>query len=268
MLVNPFYYGVFIHKGEMHQGSHEPIITKQLFDEVQKIHKAKRNTRTKKELLPFAFRGVFTCGECGRTITAERKKKPSGLRYTYYRCTKKNVVCSQKFLEERKLINQINKIIKSVALPDVWKDKMLKRVDQEIKEIHTKHHSEIQALKNEQTKLETKLLRLLDERLDQSISKEVFAKAKQKIVNRQVEIKELLDNFERKGDTRLELFKNWILAAHQAHFISAGDNLEYKRNFIQKIGSNFRLAGQKALISLSNPWLCAQKKSEFSDWSG
>nr|MBC8179867.1 recombinase family protein [candidate division KSB1 bacterium] len=37
MLKNPFYYGVFIHKGEMYQGSHEPIISKQLFDKVQRV---------------------------------------------------------------------------------------------------------------------------------------------------------------------------------------------------------------------------------------
>ena len=268
MLTNPFYYGVFLHKGEMYQGSHQPIITKQLFDEVQKVHSAKRKTRVKKDLLPFAFRGVFTCGECGRMVTAERKKKPSGLKYVYYRCTKKNVVCSQKFIEERHLVSQINKTIESVALPDDWKDKMLIKVDGEIKEATTKHGEEIQALKGEQAKLEEKLLLLLDERLDQGISKEVFDKAKQKIVNRLVEIKELLDSFKNKGDARLELFRKWILDAHQAPFTSKQENLEAKRNFIQKIGSNFRLVGGKALISLSNQWLCAAEKFKFSDWSG
>ncbi|MFA5069744.1 MAG: recombinase family protein [Patescibacteria group bacterium] len=268
MLTNPFYYGVFEHSGEMHQGTHEPIITKRLFDAVQKIHNTKRKTRVRKELIPFAFRGVFTCGECGRMITAERKKKPSGLKYIYYRCTKKNVVCSQKFLEERRLVSQINKTIASVALPEDWKDKMIKRVDEEIKQAKTKHQGEIVVLKNEQAKLESKLLRLLDERLDQAISKQIFSQAKQKIVNRQVEIKELLDGFKRKGDARLELFKEWILEAHQAPFIAKQENLEVKRNYIQKIGSNFQVFGQKALILLSNQWLFATKKSQFTNWSG
>jgi site-specific DNA recombinase len=268
MLTNPFYYGVFLHKGEMYQGNHEPIITKQLFDEVQRVHSAKRKTRVKKELLPFAFRGVFTCGECGRMITAERKKKPSGLKYLYYRCTKKNVVCSQKFIEERRLVSQLNKTIASVALPDEWKDKMLIKVDEEIKEATTKHGEEIQALKDEQAKSEAKLLRLLDERLDQGISKEVFDKAKQKIVNRQVEIKELLNGFKNKGDARLELFRKWILEAHQAPFVASQENLIAKRDYIQKIGSNFRLVGGQALILLREPWNTAQHKSEFSVWSG
>ena len=34
---NPFYYGHFRYVGEVHEGIHEPIITKKLFDEVQAI---------------------------------------------------------------------------------------------------------------------------------------------------------------------------------------------------------------------------------------
>ena len=34
-LRNPFYYGVFSHKGEIHQGIHVPMISKKTFDEIQ-----------------------------------------------------------------------------------------------------------------------------------------------------------------------------------------------------------------------------------------
>ena len=106
MLKNPFYYGLFRNKGELYQGSHEPIITKQLFDSVQRIMKQRSKPRKAKQLLSFAFRGIFTCGECGRAITVEKKIKKSGRTYIYYRCTKKNRVCSQKYVEERELVEQ------------------------------------------------------------------------------------------------------------------------------------------------------------------
>ena|SRR5258708_39977201 len=35
LLRNPFYYGVFLHKGELHQAVHVPMITKKTFDEIQ-----------------------------------------------------------------------------------------------------------------------------------------------------------------------------------------------------------------------------------------
>ena len=37
MLKNPFYYGHFRYAGEVHEGKHQPVISKQLFDQVQVI---------------------------------------------------------------------------------------------------------------------------------------------------------------------------------------------------------------------------------------
>src|ERR1051325_2752211 len=37
LLRNPFYYGVFSHKGELHQGVHPPMISKETYDEIQRI---------------------------------------------------------------------------------------------------------------------------------------------------------------------------------------------------------------------------------------
>ena len=35
ILRKPFYYGVFFHKGELHQGTHVPMISKKTFDQIQ-----------------------------------------------------------------------------------------------------------------------------------------------------------------------------------------------------------------------------------------
>ncbi|MBU1868865.1 MAG: recombinase family protein, partial [Candidatus Omnitrophica bacterium] len=37
MLKNPLYYGVFRYKGEVYEGTHQPIITKELFDRCQEV---------------------------------------------------------------------------------------------------------------------------------------------------------------------------------------------------------------------------------------
>ena len=35
ILTNPFYYGHFRHRGKVHKGTHKPMISKKLFDEIQ-----------------------------------------------------------------------------------------------------------------------------------------------------------------------------------------------------------------------------------------
>ncbi|MDE2145003.1 MAG: recombinase family protein, partial [Patescibacteria group bacterium] len=97
MLSNPFYYGLFRYAGELHEGTHKPIISKKLFDKVQEIlntrGKSKRKLKDPKPLC-----GLIRCGECGRMITAEVQKG-----HTYYRCTKRRMTCSQPYIREEAL---------------------------------------------------------------------------------------------------------------------------------------------------------------------
>ena len=91
VLRNPFYCGVFVHKGELHQGIHAPMITKKTFDEIQHVlldlGKPQNGYRKQKG---FLFLNFATCGSCGHAITGERHIKRSGLKFHYYRCTHKN----------------------------------------------------------------------------------------------------------------------------------------------------------------------------------
>ncbi|MFH1284549.1 MAG: recombinase family protein [Candidatus Peregrinibacteria bacterium] len=268
MLQNPFYYGIIIRKGEAYQGSHEPIISKQLFDKVQRVMKMRSKPRKAKEIATFAFRGIFTCGECGRAITAEKKVKKSGRTYIYYRCTKKNRVCSQKYVEERKLVRQLNELFQKVALSDDWKEKFMKQWEQDYKEASTASSSSAATYKTELREIEEKLMRLLDAYLEQTITNEEYTATKKKLLNRKIEIKENLKESGGRGLRWLELFKEWILSAHQAiNYVDSG-NLEEKRSFLQKIGSNFHIIGQKAAVELGFPWAQTAKISQNSVWSG
>lgn len=127
MTDNESYYGVFKYGGEMYHGTHEPIISKQLFDKVQEVMKQKGKPVKPEVIKYFPFLRMLKCGECGRAITAEKKIKPSGREYIYYRCTKKQRVCRKKYLEQREIVKQFNEIIQKVALPDEVKNDFLRR---------------------------------------------------------------------------------------------------------------------------------------------
>jgi hypothetical protein len=76
ILQNPFYYGVFEYprkSGNFYKGKHEPIITKELFDQVQEQMRSQAlRTQEPKE---FAFTKMMTCGLCGSGICADEKFK-------------------------------------------------------------------------------------------------------------------------------------------------------------------------------------------------
>lgn len=114
MLKNPFYYGEFeypIGSGSWYKGSHQSLITKETFDQVQKqltvsFKKAKWGSKT------FTFKDLFKCASCGSLVIGEdryRKRKYSEPRYhIYYHCTRqKKYGCPEPYLTEEKLMKQI-----------------------------------------------------------------------------------------------------------------------------------------------------------------
>ena len=113
ILKNPFYYGVFKYKDELHEGKHEPIITKKLFDQAQEMLK-KRGRSHEKKIHNYIFTNFMNCGACGCSITAEKHK-----RHIYYRCTKKKGPCAERYLREEELTEQLTREVQKVScLPD------------------------------------------------------------------------------------------------------------------------------------------------------
>lgn len=66
------------------------------------------------------------CGEGDCSITSETHKG-----HNYYRCTKKKGKCSQKYIREEVLVEQISNLIKKVSLPSAWTKKMIAELDKE-----------------------------------------------------------------------------------------------------------------------------------------
>jgi DNA invertase Pin-like site-specific DNA recombinase len=124
ILKNPFYYGEFeypIGTGIFYKGGHQPIISKELFDEVQlqlKVApKAKPGTKE------FDFARTLKCGACGSGVCAEEKFKRlldgSIKRYVYYHCTKyHDHFCQEAYVREEELVIQLIKIIDKVDLSE------------------------------------------------------------------------------------------------------------------------------------------------------
>jgi DNA invertase Pin-like site-specific DNA recombinase len=122
MLRNTFYLGRYefpAGSGKWIAGEHEPLIEKQLFEEVQRLLDAvpKKPWGVK----DFAFTRLMRCGACGAGVTAEEKHKVlkdgSIKRYVYYRCTHtKDIDCPEPSLREDRLIELMLDILEDVTL--------------------------------------------------------------------------------------------------------------------------------------------------------
>src|SRR3989338_7052756 len=254
-LKNPFYYGAFYFNAELHQGSHKPAIAKKLFDKCQEVMKTKAH-KMKRGQIDYAFRSLLKCGECGCSITSETHKG-----HNYYRCTKKKSNCSQKYIREELLAEQISNLIQKVSLPSTWTKKMNLELDKEKEENVQAEMTFAQNLKSQIAEHEETLDKLLDLKLSGIISTEEYAAKKQKILNQKIEISEKLRDFERKGNRWLELCRNFILTANQAQIAALQGNFSEKKNILKKIGSNPLLRERLVFVEYKNPWKLLENSS-------
>src|SRR3972149_4592409 len=179
MLQRTFYYGLMTYHGETYEGKHKPLITKKLFDEVQKVLERKYNRKPQKH--DFAFTGFIKCKECGSFFTAEKHKKfypktRGEVWYTYYRCVKKKGVCSQKYLREEELENQLREIISSVSLSETWANKLLEMAEKDGEKEKQFAKGELQKLSVSLDDLEKKLDKLLESYLGEIVDTASYQK--------------------------------------------------------------------------------------------
>lgn len=138
LLQSDFYYGTFEYprkSGLWYKGIHEPLITKELFDQVQKQVKSNILRVEAKE---FAFARIMTCGLCGSGICADEKLKTqkNGTihRHVYYGCTKyKDKQCPCGYINETDLIAQFEKLLDQMDINKIETQEKIKHEVERIK---------------------------------------------------------------------------------------------------------------------------------------
>ena len=247
-LKNPFYCGLIRYNGELYEGKHEPIIAKKLFDRVQEVMQSKSKPNKKKPKY-FVFRGFIRCGECGCLITAETQKG-----HNYYHCTKRKTKCFQKYIREENLAEQINKYIQKVSLPDDWAKNIITELKKEKTEKVQSSESFAQNLKEKISVIDGKLERLMDAYLENAVSLPEYQENKNNLVQQKQILKDKIAAFEQKRDNWFEPAIRFVNEAKSAKILAKSRNLEEKKNFLKKLGSNFQILNQKLVFDFKNPF--------------
>jgi hypothetical protein len=119
MLRNPIYCGKIRIKAyrdepeELQKGIHEPIVSEELFYEVQKVLSGRKKLKTKHSRVnaDYPLRGHLQCPRCGKILTGSSALGNGG-KYHYYHCTKG---CNERY-ESTLVHNAFDKWISSISL--------------------------------------------------------------------------------------------------------------------------------------------------------
>jgi hypothetical protein len=252
-----FYYGVFLHKGEMHQGIHLPMISKKTFDEIQAALVKVGKPRTKRDQKGFLFLNFATCGRCGHCITGERHTKKSGRRYRYYRCTYKN---KRPHPEDRSLIREdtfaeeVKRNVSLVTIPDEWKEKFLAKIELWQNEEVQARQRQVDRIKAALADLKSKIDRLNTAFTEGGLELHEFKELKNPLIVQKAVLEQQLTKAETGKASTIEPLKNLILEANQANTWLLQDNVPEMKSFLQKVGLNHVFYSQTLTVSFKKHW--------------
>lgn len=274
MLRNPFYYGEFLWAGKLwsnrgvdedREPSYQPIITKDLFDEVQEVLAGKKVIKTKPKsgwwgAHDALFRGTIVCSNCGCHLLADRKKvkrykdkKVVGEKeFVYWRCSngkgkdwyKKKfgiTYCPTRWYKEEEVIEAFTAAVEMLHFDKEIFDWVREQLGEEIEDRRKVVATQIENLRIEQTKKEnhkSDLVRAVASETDTTLKqafKEEYEKIRDRLDEIKVELRELedeTDDYVEEGLESIELLSNglkikYLNALKQA--INGGDKAPVRK---------------------------------------
>lgn len=86
VLRNQYYIGIVTHNGKPHQGRHPPIVTPEVFEQVQETLASRRHNGQRAWRHHHYLAGTLFCGDCGARLLYSRNRGQRGTVYEYFVC--------------------------------------------------------------------------------------------------------------------------------------------------------------------------------------
>ncbi|MGN0974249.1 MAG: recombinase family protein [Bacilli bacterium] len=221
------------------KNTHEAIIDKDIFYEVQKRIPKNVGRNEKKEI--HLLDGLLYCGDCGHRISITSRRKKDNRCYTicnYYRTYMKQKLCTTHSNNYEKLEKVILKILTDMCFNCIDKDKIKNTVlNNLIKKNKTTNKKELEILTSDIKQINDNLDIIYIDKLNKMITEEQFERVKEKL-ERELNIKQKryneLDNSI--NDNINEETKNKIINEYINKFLSMKEpSRELIINLIDKI---------------------------------
>ena len=297
ILTDPFYYGLIIHTQGTVMGTHEPMMTKSQFDELQM--RLCRFGKVRRSNLEFPYKEVLRCGECGGVITAQDKlqvrcktcktkyhKKKSDnlercvackrkftspddyqiLHYVYYGCTKKKTPgCSQGHVRLEEIEQTIDQELAKFEIRPEFRDWAIKYLNEVSKNETDTHKVALTNLHKQYSEMDTKINSLVNLYIapinaDKSVmSDEEFKAKKTELVTEKASLMDRLNKADEEKNRWIELTeKTFDFACYARYWFAKGD-AKAKTEILHTLGENLTLKDGKLWINRANQFFIIEK---------
>ena len=250
ILKNHFYAGSMVYQGKEYPHYYQCIISRELFDEVQRIKAGYMKKHSKFAGLPYLYRGLIRCAKCGCMITPEKKKG----KYIYYHCTQYRGKHGADYVTEEELTAQFAELYKSLQIPPG----VVKQITNSLRKSHQDkaqfHKTVLQGFQSEYQKYETRIEKMYEDKLDGNISETLYNKKNDEYRLKQQELTEKISRLNT-ADEEYYLTSEYLLRiANRAYDLFISSEPEQKQQLLKMTLQNLKLDGKKIDFKLVKPF--------------
>jgi DNA invertase Pin-like site-specific DNA recombinase len=268
MYANPFYAGTIkLADGRTYPGAHPPMISAQEFDEVQLILGRPMRSRPQKHEFPFV--GLMKCGYCGGAITAEQHVKKSGLRFVYYRCSRRKMEmpCREPAISASQLEEQFAELLGQVSIPPKIQAWLQEQVARELEREFPRQEQVLANLTGELDASRREEDALLTLRLRDLLSDDAFVDRRRRMHEQRDALQRQIEAAKRgTADVVADAQTVFEFAAKAKTAFLEGTPVQ-RRVILEAAGLNYTLASRKVALAWTEPLSVVAKAAACRDWS-
>ena len=248
-LKDHFYYGMMTWNKKVYPHKYPPIITKELFDQVQQIKAGFNKKRYKFAGLPYIYRGLIRCATCGLSVTPEKHK---GI--VYYHCTQYKGKHGAQWLTEAEVTKQIGQVFKKLQLPEDTVRQILNSLNETHQGKMDFHNKQYDKLVQEQKSLTGMMDTLYIDRLKGRITEDAYDKFFQSFNEKKVEVETRLSLLNEAEDNYYITAKYILDIANRAYDLFVRSEVEERRQLLKLVLQNLRLADKTVRYDALKPF--------------
>ncbi len=255
LLRNSFYAGTIRHAGATYPGEHTPMVTAAQFERVQRLVSRRDMHRPSRH--HFLYRGLLTCGHCGRLLVGERITNRQGHVYTYYRCGRRQqgyLACQAPAPTEADITADIAGQLGRLTLPERLVTWCLAAIDTWAESERTTAQGGRHATGLQLRRLERKLDGFIDMAAEGKLDMDTFDRKKAEV---QAEIEatksRLVDPAVAIDAWRTAFEQAFALGPKVATAFRVGPD-ERRRDLLAEIGENLTVTAKKTALALKFPF--------------
>lgn len=262
IMKNPFYHGVMRYNGNLYPHRYQPIITKELFDKVQETKAGYNKKHFKYAGLPYMYRGLIRCADCGCMITPEKAKD----KYVYYHCTQYKGKHGTEWLREEDITEQFAQVFKKLQIPqDVLEDitDSLRSVHKGKSEFREQQYKE---LTKERGRYAKRIENMYLDKLDGSITTDGYDKLYKEFRGKIDEIDSRLARLQKAEDEYYVTAIYLLELANRAYDLFKSSEIEERRQLLKLTLQNLVLDGKKVQFQAQKPFDTILNFADSPSW--